>query len=354
VEIGIIGAGWWAARAYLPLLAADDRVTAISVCRPDRAGLDVLANAYPDAHPFTDAEEMLARRPLAGVIVSSPHPLHAEHALMGLVRGIPVLVEKPMATTPADARRVATAAEGGTVLVAYGWNFGPVALAARRLVAEGRIGELVHGTCQMATSTRELFAGEDHPTTAEHLFRPPKSTWADPENAGGYGWGQLTHALGLLFLLTDRAPAGAFARMRLSEAGVDHSVAAVIGMSNGATVAVSGTALLPRGRRRQIDIRLFGTEGALLLDVERDRLEVSRFDGATHVEALAQGAGDYGVAGLIDTFLEICAGRPAVNPADARIGLRAVEAVDAIHRSARSGRFEAVWRPRGPKRRQRA
>ena len=58
------------------------------------------------------------------------------------------------------------------------------------------IGEIQHGVLQMASALEDLFAGQPMKETEGQMFRPPASTWADPKKAGGYGWGQLVHALG--------------------------------------------------------------------------------------------------------------------------------------------------------------
>ena len=42
--------------------------------------------------------------------------------------------------------------------------------------------------------------------TENHLYRPAASTWSDPKQAGGYGWGQMTHALAALFFVTELEP----------------------------------------------------------------------------------------------------------------------------------------------------
>ena len=47
--------------------------------------------------------------------VCSPHGLHAAHALEAVNRGINVIIEKPMATTSADARKLIAAAEAAGV-----------------------------------------------------------------------------------------------------------------------------------------------------------------------------------------------------------------------------------------------
>ena len=61
--------------------------------------------------------------------------------------------------------------------------------------------------------------------------------------------------------------------MGLSPAGVDFYDAALVEFSNGATMALSGSATVPKSRGYQLDIRIFGTEGMLLFDIERARVE---------------------------------------------------------------------------------
>jgi len=344
MEIGIIGAGWWAAQQYIPLLIRHPAVTGVSVTRPDRDGLDALRERFNLTHLFTDAADMLASRPLRGVIVSSPHVLHAEHALQCIECRLPMLIEKPMTTSARDARIVTARADAARcpVMVAYGWNFRPIATKARRLVDAGWTGSIRHGVLHIASATASLMSGTGHPQAQTHLFRPAASTWSDPNRSGGFGWGQLTHALGLLFLLTDMAPARVFARLGQGPTGADLFDSAILELENGATIVLSGAAALTRAHRKQLDLRLFGTDGSLFLDVERPRLEVARMDGRIHAEPLAPGDEDYVMTDTIDRFVALCAGGVVENPATALIGQRAVEVLDALYRSALSGQFEGI------------
>ncbi len=132
------------------------------------------------------------------------------------------------------------------------------------------------------------------------MFRPPPSTWADPARAGGYGWGQLVHALGLLFRIADLEPAEVFALTGKSPANVDYYDAAVVRFASGATAAVSGSATVPKHRGFQIDLRLFGSEGMLLLDIERERLEVRRRDGKDIIVDMPPGSGAYACEAAAD------------------------------------------------------
>jgi predicted dehydrogenase len=344
VNIGVIGAGWWASLSHIPSLIANPDVDVVAINRPDREGLDKVSETFGLKHAYLDAAEMIAKENLAGAVIASPHVLHAEHARLALENGLHVLIEKPMATTAADARAlVALAAEKQRqIIMPYGWNYRPITDLAQKLVADGWIGEVRHIVAQMASALTDLFSGEPMVETKEHLFRPPPSTWADPKRSGGYGWGQLTHGLGALFRMVDLDPVRVFAKTGLSPAGVDFYDAAVVEFANGATMSLSGSATVPKSRGYQMDIRLFGTEGMLLFDIERARLEAIRHDGKTHIEALPADAGDYEMVAPITRFVDICRGVPTVNPADGVLGLRSVALLDAMYRSAKSGRMEDV------------
>jgi len=344
VDIGVIGAGWWATLAHIPSLIANPHVGTVAINRPDSDGLATVAKTFHLTHAYLDASEMIAKENLAGVVIASPHVLHAEHARLALEHGLNVLIEKPMTTTAADARMLVDLArqKGRAIMMPYGWNYRPITDAAHKLVADGWIGEPKHIVAQMASALSDLFAGEEMVETKEHLFRPPASTWADPKRSGGYGWGQLTHGLGALFRIVDLDPVRVFARTGLSPVGVDFYDAAVVEFANGATMALSGSATVPKIRGYQIDIRVFGTEGMLLFDIERARVEAIRHDGKTHAESLPTNAGDYETVGPITRFVDLCRGETVVNPADGVIGMRAVGVLDAMYRSAKSGRMEDV------------
>ncbi len=343
-KIAVIGAGWWACHNYVPALLTHPDADLVAVNRPDREALERITQHFGIARGYTDTAEMLATERPDAVVVASPHVLHFEHAMAGLEAGAHVLVDKPMTTSAADARTLVAKAEavGRELVVPYGWNFQPYTTRAHELVKEGTIGRIEHVVLQMASPLEDLMAGEPMAETADHLFRPPASTWADPKRAGGYGWGQLSHALGLLFRVTDLEPKHAYAACVRSKAGVDYHLAATLGFQNGATAAVSGSSAVPKQCGFQLDLRLFGTEGMLLFDVERERLEVHRRDGRDTVVPIEPGAGAYTCTEPVNRLVQICRGTASTNEAPGRVGCRAVEVLDALYRSFESGRSEPV------------
>jgi len=339
-RIGVIGAGWWVVENHLPILQQREDVELAGVCRLGRKELEHVRDRFGFAFATENHEELLDHAPLDGVVIGSPHVDHYFHARAALERGLHVLVEKPLATRTAHARElVGLAAQNDRqIIIPYGWNFKPYTREARRLVVGGAVGEVEHVVCQMASALRDLFSGEAMVETEGATFRPPASTWADPQRAGGYGWGQLVHALGLLFRVVNIAPSDVFAWMGHSPTGVDLYDAASLRLANGATGVVSGSGTVPKHLSFQVDLRVFGSEGMLLLDVERERLELRRNDGRDTVFPMKPGDGAYACVEPVERLVDFCLGRPVENDAPGEVGMRAVEVLDAAYRSAAEGR----------------
>jgi len=343
-RIAVVGAGWWAAQNHIPVLQRNPDCELVGVNRLGAAELAALQQRFAIPDASEDYRELLDRVKPDGVVVASPHVLHHEHAAAALDRGCHVLVEKPLATRAEDARDLVARARraGRAILVPYGWNFLPWVREARRLVGTGEIGSVQHVVLQMGSALEDLFAGQPMVETRDHMFRPPPSTWADPKRAGGYGWGQLVHALGLLFRIADLAPREVFAMTGASPTGVDYYDAATVRFEGGATAALSGASTVPKHRGPHIDLRIYGSEGLLLLDIERERLEVRRRDGRDIIVPMAPGDGAYGCERPVDVFVDLCLGRDVENDAPGEVGMRAVEVLDAMYRSAASGHVERV------------
>lgn len=342
-RIGIIGAGSWAVANHLPILKRNTSVELVGVARPGAAELAKVKEAFGFPHAYETYEELLDKVQMDGVIIASPHHLHAEQAMAALDKGSHVMVEKPMATSAADARRLIAAAEkaGREILVPYGWSFQPYFKKAHELVATGRIGRIRHVSAQMATPIEDLVSGGELQGTEKEMFRPERATWAHPR-AGGYGWGQLVHMLGGLFYVSDLEPDSVFALLGKSKIDTDIHNALAMTFVGGATGALSGSASVPPGSPFQVDIRLFGTEGMLLLDVERERLWLRRLDGQDEEMAIEPGAGAYTCTTPVETFVDLCLGRQVENCGNAAVGLRSVQVVEAMLASDRSRTMEKV------------
>ena len=78
----------------------------------------------------------------------------------------------------------------------------------------------------------------------------------------------------------------------------------------------------------------------LLLDIERERLILRRLDGDDLDVTIPAGDGDYACVEPVHRFVDLCLGKNVENCGDASVGVRSVEVVEAMLRSAKSGRVE--------------
>ena len=345
-RIGVVGVGWWACFNHIPALQASDHAECVAICDLDLARLAQVGDQFAIAARYTDVEQMVRAEKLDGVIVATPHVAHRIPAVVALQAGAHVMVEKPMATTGADARAIhaAALAAGREVMVPTGYSFTRFTAVATEMLRNGRIGTVRHATCVMSSALADLMAGEPMLETADHIFRPPPSTWADPARAGGYGWGQLSHALGWLIQVADLEFAEIGCMFGKSKTGVDLYDTAMARATNGATISLSGSSTMPKHRGLHVEIRLYGTDGTLHFITEGGAAQVlvSCADGTDTSVPVDEDEIRYDGARPVHAFIDLCRGQTVQNPANATVGLRVTEALEAMYRAAASGQIEKV------------
>jgi len=343
VKVGIIGAGWWAAENHIPILQSRADVQVTAACRLGKSELRRLQDHFRICFVTEDYRELLAQE-LDAVVVCSPHNLHYEHATAALDRDLHVLCEKPMVLHAPEARDLAARAQakGLHFVIPYGWNYSDLAIKAKEIIDQGDVGSVEHVHCHMASAHRDLFSGKPTWWAENSFFKPLAATWSDPAAGGGFLHGQLTHTLGMMFYVTALEPAKVFALINRFESGADRSNSICCQFTNGATGSFGGTATMPPRSTYQIDIRIFGSKGMLLLDLERPRLELRRNDQTGGAIAINQQPGHYSCAEPLNAFVDLIHGRRVENRSSAVVGMHVVEVLDAAFRSAKSQTFQQV------------
>ena len=348
-RLGFIGAGWWATTNHMPVLAARDDVEMVSVCRLGSDELQLVKEQFGFQHATEDYREVIARDDLDGIVVSSPHTLHFEHAVAALEAGRHVMCEKPLTTNAAEARRLVDEAEsrGLQLLIPHGWHYKPFVHRAKELMDAQSVGRIEFALCHMASPIRSLLEGKrflsDGGGAGDVMFEPAPDTWADPIVAGGgYALAQMSHSAGMLFWLTGLRAARVSAMTAAPTSSVEMYDTFNAEFVGGAIGSFSGAGSLPDDQNFQLDIRIFGSEGTLVLDIDRARLEVQRYDAQHIIEDLTSDAGEYYGGGPPENFVDLILGKSDVNYAPGWAGMRAIELIDAAYRSAQSGRIESV------------
>jgi predicted dehydrogenase len=222
---GIVGAGA-VARKFVLGLRASAGGRAVAVCSRTEASARGLASTLgvPKVHATLDA--LLADPAVQAVYIASPPAAHAQQALAAIVAKKPVLVEKPFATTAADAERVAEAArQAGVFCMEAMWTrFLPALRAARELIASGALGEL-----RLATGSFGLAEQVDR---QNHHFLPEQGGGALLDR-GVYPLSLAHHLLG--------APRAIQAAAWRGETGVDEEITATLTHASGAITTLQAS-----------------------------------------------------------------------------------------------------------------
>lgn len=118
VRLGIVGCGYVTVLSHLPasLLTPQVAITALADLNLERA--QEVAQQFYIPTATADYSELFGQ--VDGVIVAVPHNHHARVTLDFLQRGIPVLVEKPMAMSVAECQQMIAAAAANNVALAVG------------------------------------------------------------------------------------------------------------------------------------------------------------------------------------------------------------------------------------------
>jgi len=145
---GVIGAGW-IADVFARSTLGHTRSTVQAIASRDAHRGNLYASKYnvPIVRFGDGAYERVVDDPdVDAIYIATPHALHRDHALLAINAGKPVLVEKAFTRNAAQARDVIEAARRQSVfcMEAMWTRFLPHMVEARRLIAEGAIGDIVH------------------------------------------------------------------------------------------------------------------------------------------------------------------------------------------------------------------
>ena len=122
-------------------------VTALAEPREDRRAAAAAELGVPAHRSVADWHELLDLPDLDAdaVVVATPDRQHTEPALAFLARGLPLLLEKPMAPSEEEAALIVDAAEraGVIVCVAHVLRYSPYTQVVKDVIAAGTIGDVV-------------------------------------------------------------------------------------------------------------------------------------------------------------------------------------------------------------------
>ena len=364
-RFAVIGTRFWGEGFHIPGLVARGDVEVAALCGRDAAHAQAVAAKFAIPRVYADWREMIAREKLDGVAITAPNKLHHPIALAACDAGLHVICEKPLAMNAAEAREMLdrASARQRKHLVMFDYRAMPAARRAKELIDIGFVGCVYH-----------VVAMYQH---ASYLDPTRPFAWRMSKAESGTGtlgdlashiidltrwWvGDFARVSGHLATFTKQRPHPATKEMVAVD--VDDAASFVAEMQGGAQAIFHATKMAI-GRGNAIRVELYGSEGALIFDAdpgnranwsgslyaarrgEREMRELeieprlsAGFETPDHARSLASA-----FRVMTDPFFAaIRANADALNvPSNFEGGLAAQQVVDAVARSAETGKWEQV------------
>jgi scyllo-inositol 2-dehydrogenase (NADP+) len=346
LRVGIIGYGLAGSVFHAPLIASTPGMAVAAIVTGDPARQARAQRDYPAATVYPTAEALLANPSQPDlVVVAAPNRAHVPLGLAALEAGLPVVIDKPMAPSVAEAERLLAASRrtGKLLTVFQNRRWDNDFLTTRQLITQDVLGPVVR-----LESRFERFRPETRPNAWRER--------AEPEEAGGLLFDLGAHLIDQARVLFGR-PASVYAEADVRRPGavVDDDSFVALRFPGGA-VAHLWMSVVPRepGPRLRV-VGMRGIYEKLGLDPQEDALSRGMRPGDPawgteprerwgHVVAGLGGLTFDGsvetLPGSYETFYRLLrdalvAGGPVpVDPADAIATLRTIE---AARQSARTG-----------------
>lgn len=143
VRIGVVGLGYWGPNLARNLADLPQyELAALCDLRPDL--LDQVGRRYPGIRRTTSVDDVFADDTIDAVVVATPVSTHYDLAKGALEAGKHVFVEKPLAVSSAEVRKLMrTAVDRGLVLMpGHTFLYSPPVRAIKTLIDAGDLGEI--------------------------------------------------------------------------------------------------------------------------------------------------------------------------------------------------------------------
>lgn len=230
------------------------------------ADLGIVAERSYDSWAAMAAAESARDDGIDAVAIVTPNHLHAPVATAFLRAGIPVICDKPLATSVEDAEKlVQLVAETGLPFILTQTYIGyPMVREARALVASGRIGQVRH--VQVEYLQDWLAEPIEHGGHKQAAWR------TDPAQSGAGGCiaDIGTHAFNLATFVTGLVPQAMLADLTAFGPGraLDDNASILLRFEGGAKGIIWASQVAP-GTKNALRLRVVGDAGGLLWDQER-------------------------------------------------------------------------------------
>jgi predicted dehydrogenase len=157
VRTALLGCGRIARIFHLPILAELPAFELVAVAEPEPGGRVLAREKAPAARVVEDWREALDDPRIDAVVVCLPSAMHADVACAAFAKGRHVYLEKPVATTLEEGRRVREAwrASGAVGMAGFNQRYEPAIVALKRELRAGTVGRPTGARLAMGSGRRD-------------------------------------------------------------------------------------------------------------------------------------------------------------------------------------------------------
>lgn len=257
LNVAILGLGHLHPRGYMALFNGCSRTRVVAAFDTNEALLRPFCTDF-NVRGYTSLSHLLEQESIQIAAIFLPHSECAEAAVTCAERGVHLLVEKPIARTVDEVKRVAAAAKthGVKITTGYAWRFHPVVRTMKELIAQGAIGDIVSVEARLAAGKVERYIKGN----AGWMLQKERSGGGPMYNLGVHWIDLLCH------VLEDSIEQVCAVNTKTSDAyDIEDSSVALLRFSKGPVGLLSTSYIVPdcfpNGRDLYIGIK--GTKGVL-------------------------------------------------------------------------------------------
>ena len=229
IRIAVAGAGV-IGKAHIKVLGNSPSCMLSAIVDPSPAAIEVAAKSGVPLNKTID-DLLVTNRP-DGLILATPNQLHVSQALQCMEANLPILLEKPIATTMEEGEKIVAmvAATGAKVLIGHHRAHSPIMAKAKEVIDSGKLGKLV------------AFMGSATFFKPDHYF--VDASWRKELGAGPILINMIHEVHNLRMLCGDIVAVQAFGSHAIRGFAVEDTVAINLRFANGAlgTFMLSDTA----------------------------------------------------------------------------------------------------------------
>lgn len=211
IKLGFIGAGTFAQGHLLPHIGKKD-IEYLAVSTETPVNAQSVAEKYDFAISTTDSSEIINNKDVNTIFCATRHDTHAQYIMESVKAGKPIFVEKPLAATEDQLKRITESVEkhNGSVFVGFNRRFS-----------------------KPFVDMKEFFAERHEPFSMHYRVNAgklPKNHWAMlPEQGGGRIVGECCHFIDCMVYLSGSLPEKVYAQSisTLSKENMDSETVAI-------------------------------------------------------------------------------------------------------------------------------